>query len=207
MAICPTTNEIWIFETGGNADISKWTKVSVLKEHFNVISALDWHPQTNLLLSASTDRAVIIWDQIDGGTPRPQMGVLNEKKANLDASWSTKGDKFCVGSSSGIVYVGTYSSQANFWVAHGTKKEKPIHKASVICTRFDPLSGRAVASCSLDGTIQITSCYKEEVDGSNNAGPFGGVTSYGEQLFSMSCNGWVNGLAFAPNSALVSYVT
>ena len=148
-----------------------------------MISALDWHPTTNLLLSASTDRAVIVWEQgtgVDANTFTPQMGVINEKKANLDAAWNTKGDKFCVGSSSGIVYVGTFSPQANFWVAYGTKKEKPIHKASVICTRFDPQSGRVVASCSLDGTIQITSCYKEEIDASNTAGPFGSVTSYGE---------------------------
>ena len=92
VAICPTNNEIWIFETGANPDISKWTKTCVLKEHFNVISALDWHPTTNLLLSASTDRAVIVWEQgsgADSNTFRPQMGVLNEKKANLDAAWNT----------------------------------------------------------------------------------------------------------------------
>jgi WD40 repeat protein len=61
VAICPTNNEIWIFEANNQEDISKWTKVAVLKEHFNVISSLDWHPKTNLLMSASTDRGVIVW--------------------------------------------------------------------------------------------------------------------------------------------------
>lgn len=60
-AICPTNNEIWIFETASSPDIAKWTKVAVLKEHFNLISSLDWHPSTNLLLSSSTDRGVIVW--------------------------------------------------------------------------------------------------------------------------------------------------
>ena len=60
-AICPCNNEIWIFETAGTADISKWTKIQVLKEHFSIISSLDWHPVTNSLLSASTDRGVIVW--------------------------------------------------------------------------------------------------------------------------------------------------
>ena len=141
IAVCPTNNEIWIFETSGDPNISKWTRSCVLKEHFNVISALDWHPVTNLLLSCSTDRSVIVWEQgkgADAATYVPQMGVLQEKKANLDASWNTKGDKFCVGSSSGFVYVGTWSADANFWVAYPTKKDKPIHKASVINTRFDP---------------------------------------------------------------------
>tara|TARA_B110000305_G_C19001563_1_gene430726 strand:+ start:243 stop:536 length:294 start_codon:yes stop_codon:yes gene_type:complete len=63
VAICPTTNEIWIFQTQGSPDITKWTKIAVLKEHFNVITALDWHPKTHLLLSASADRGVIVWKQ------------------------------------------------------------------------------------------------------------------------------------------------
>jgi WD40 repeat protein len=83
----------------------------VLKEHFNVIMSLDWHPTTNLLLSASADRGVIVWNQ-EGQSANftPQMGMIKEMKANLDASWNTRGDKFCVGSSSGFVYIGTYSA-------------------------------------------------------------------------------------------------
>jgi WD40 repeat protein len=61
VAICPLNNEIWIFETQGSPDISLWIKICTLKEHFNIISSLDWHPETNLLLSASTDRGAIIW--------------------------------------------------------------------------------------------------------------------------------------------------
>ena len=81
------------------------------------------------------------------------MGIVRELKSNLDAAWNTEGNKFCVGSSSGFVYVGTYQDQQNFWVAHPMKKDKPTHKASVVCTRFDPQAGRVIASCSLDGNI------------------------------------------------------
>ena len=31
-AVCPTNQEIWIFETASSPDISKWTRVKVLKE-------------------------------------------------------------------------------------------------------------------------------------------------------------------------------
>ena len=61
VAVCPTNNEIWIFETKGSPDISKWTKIHTLKEHFNTITSLEWHPTTHLLLSASADRGVIVW--------------------------------------------------------------------------------------------------------------------------------------------------
>jgi actin related protein 2/3 complex subunit 1A/1B len=66
-AVCPTSNEIWIFETAGTPDISKWTKINVMKEHFNVITSMDWHPKTNLLLSGSADRGCIVWEQSKEG--------------------------------------------------------------------------------------------------------------------------------------------
>lgn len=125
----------------------------MLKEHFNVISSLNWHPTTNQLLSASTDRGVIVWIPGTDNSFTPQMGMIKEQKANLDAVWNPAGDSFAVGSSSGNVYIGTYSEASNFWVAHTLNKKKTIHKASVVCVRFDPLSGRVVASASLDGTV------------------------------------------------------
>jgi len=59
--VCPLSREIWIYETNGSADISKWNKVATLKEHFDQVTALDWHPKTNNLLSTSVDRGVIVW--------------------------------------------------------------------------------------------------------------------------------------------------
>jgi hypothetical protein len=79
--------------------------------------------------------------------------MIGESKANLDASWNHEGTSFCVGTSSGNVFIGTYSKDSNFWVAHPLNKKKAAHKASVVCVRFDPLSGRVVASSSLDGSI------------------------------------------------------
>ena len=33
IAVCPLSREIWIYETKGSPDISKWNKVAILKEH------------------------------------------------------------------------------------------------------------------------------------------------------------------------------
>jgi WD40 repeat protein len=151
VALCPLNNEIWIFDTQGSPDISKWTKVATLKEHFNVIMSLDWHPKTNLLLSASADRGIIVWKP-QGDSFTPQIGMNQEKKAHLHATWNHRGDKFCVGSSSGHVYLAEFNENNNFWVAQPIKK-KPVHKASVVCVRFDSQSGRVIASASLDGTV------------------------------------------------------
>jgi WD40 repeat protein len=182
--------------------------VKVLKEHFNVVSSLDWHPKTNLLLSASVDRGIIVWQMGQDNTEwAPQLGVIKEPRANLDASWNKRGDKFAVASSSGQVYVGKFSSNNNFWVAHPVNAKKPIHKASVTCVRFDPQSSRVVCSGSLDGTVQITSSYYEDLDGSSTAGPFGSVATYGENLMTISSNGWINSIAFSPSAKMVAFVT
>lgn len=89
-------------------------------QHYAQVNALDWHPKTNLLLSASTDRSVIVWNEEGTGKDSkflPQLCAIKELKANLDASWNHRGDKFCVGASSGHVFVGKYNSDTGFWVA------------------------------------------------------------------------------------------
>lgn len=133
IAVSPSSKEIWVFETGGSPDIKKWTKVATLKEHFDIITALDWHPETNLLLSASVDRGVYVWKPVPGSKTNefePQIGMIKEKIANICAKWSKSGNKYVVGSSSGYIYVGYYNPNNNFWVAYPVNK-KPSHKASV----------------------------------------------------------------------------
>ena len=47
---------------------------------------------------------------------KPGLAAVKEKKANIDASWNTKGNKFCVATSSGNVFIGNFSEEQNFWV-------------------------------------------------------------------------------------------
>jgi len=70
--------------------------------------------------------------------------------------------------------------------------KKPLHKSSVLSVRFDPLSGRVVASSSTDGNCYITSCFLKDTDGTSTEGPFGSVTSYGETLIAFNAIGWIN---------------
>ena len=133
------------------------------------------------------------------------MGMIKEPRANLDARWNKKGDKFVVGSSSGHVSIGTYSEQSNFWVAHPISK-KPVHKASVVSVCFD-ISGRAIASCSLDGQVFIHSCFDENLDKDSTQGPFGSVTSYGDKLVKLKSSAWANFVTFSPSCKQICYGT
>ena len=133
------------------------------------------------------------------------MGIIPEKRANTDASWNHRGDKFVVGASSGCIYFGTYNKEQNLWVAHAISKKNP-HKATVLCCRYDPPAGKVVASAGLDGNCVITSnvCKLDEAE---TAGPFGSVTEHGQKLMEFHCNGWINHVAFSPNATTVCFVS
>ena len=175
------------------------------------MNSLEWHPGTNQLLSSSTDRGIIIWSPTEQGKLLPNLCAVKELKANLFASWNHRGDKFCVGGSSGHVFIGTYNDQLNFWVALSQTEEpplgKPLHKASVTTVRFDPGSGRALASCSADGTVVVSSAYNAEID-NDGTGPFAGVTSEaGDIIFKLKTNVWNNTLAFSPSGATLAFAS
>jgi WD40 repeat protein len=172
------------------------------------VSSLDWHPETNMLLSASTDRGVIVWEESrDVNGLKPQLAVIKETKSNIDGTWNHTGKKFAVGSSSGNVFIGSYNDAVGFWVADTISGKKPLHSQSVVSVRFDPQSGRVVASGSVDGKVYITSCFNPDIDASQTKGPFGNVSTYGETLVSFNAIGWVNFVSFSSCASVLSYST
>jgi len=132
---------------------------------------------------------------------KPTLCAIKEQKANLDAAWNTKGDKFCVGAASGHVFQASYNADLQFWVGRSQTEEpplgKPLHKDSVCSVRYDPGAGRVIASASADGKVIISSAYDPELD-KDGTGPFAGVTDeYGEILFTFKTSSWNNTLAFS----------
>jgi WD40 repeat protein len=85
--------------------------------------------------------------------------------------------------------------------------KKPSHKATVVCCRFDPLSGKVIASAGLDGNVHITSNVCLPADKNETGGPWGSVNDNGETLMTFHSNGWINYIAFSPNATQLCYVT
>lgn len=126
----------------------------------NYISAVDWHPETNRILSSSHDRTIMIWDYDEKtNTWQNEMAILNIKVAVLDAKWGKRGDKFAAGTGSKLVCTGFWCSESKWWQCKSMKD----HKSSVICVRLDS-SGLFMISGSLDMKVIISSAYIEKVD-------------------------------------------
>lgn len=49
---------------------------------------------------------------------------MKETKANIDASWNFRGDKFAVAAASGHVFIGKFNESINFWAAESISKYK-----------------------------------------------------------------------------------
>lgn len=164
-------------------------------------------------MSCSTDRGIIVWKE-DPATKKymPQLCQIKELKANTDACWNHRGDKFAVGAASGLVFVGSYDPQNGFWIARSlTDDTKPLHDGTVVSVKFDPLSSRVVASASIDGTVCISSAFDPDLDTSSTAGPFGSVTTNykdaQETIFKFKCSEWVNTVSFSSSGSTICYAS
>lgn len=82
-----------------------------------------------------------------------------------------------------------------------------MHKDSVGSVRYDPGSGRVIASASCDGKVIISSAYDPELD-KDGAGPFASVTlEYGEVIFKYQTSAWNNTLDFSQSGQTLAFAS
>lgn len=79
-----------------------------LKQHDKMITAIDWAPKSNRIVTSSQDRNAYVWqEQPDLETGKlvwkPTLVLLRINRAATDVRWSPHEDKFAV--SSGARYV------------------------------------------------------------------------------------------------------
>jgi len=130
-----------------------------LAGHLQYISAIDWHPKTNLIISSSHDRDILVWKN-QNNVWIPDLVNFKVKVSILDVKWNEKGDKFVATTGSKCVSVGYYDDELKFWNCKSIKE----HNSSVTCARFDS-TGLFVLSGSTDLKSYIFSAYLPEVDG------------------------------------------
>lgn len=204
VALCSGEKEIFIYNTNGSKDYSKWEKKHTLKEHTQKAAVIDWNHETGLILTGSYDRSIFVWKYAEEHKKYiPDFVNMDEKLAILDLKWNKQGNKFAVGTSSKRIFIGTYNEKLNWWTTSEIKKQ---FKSSVLSVEFSP-NGKVIAAVSFDGTCKILSaCYTEiSTDREESKTPFGEVTTFGDCLVKFHCQFWLNHVTWSPSGNSICY--
>jgi actin related protein 2/3 complex subunit 1A/1B len=178
-------------------------------QHDLVISAMDWHPVTNKLITASHDRNAFVWHfDTSKNDWEPTVCMLGIDRAALDVKWSPDGNKFAVGSGNKNAIVCWFDPANNWWIGKPCKREKAKSTAhsSVCAVSWHPNS-QILAVASTDYRARVLYAHVEEVDVSANGAQFGTEHEFGEVLAEFEqTRAWVNDIAWSPSAAQLAFI-
>lgn len=196
VALSPNNEDVIIYNTNGSPDVMKsWTKEGKpLSEHGGAVSAIDWHPETNLIVTSGHDRNAYVW-KLDGDEWKPTLVILRINRAATSVRWCPTGRKFAVTSGAKCVPVCHFEAVNDWWISKMIKK----HKSTVLCLAWSPNS-KFVVTGSTDFKCRIFSAFIDTVDdaetpgyGWEKANEFGQVIAEFDQA-----KAWVNGVSWSP---------
>mmetsp|Transcript_10955 Transcript_10955/g.32538 ORF Transcript_10955/g.32538 Transcript_10955/m.32538 type:complete len:181 (+) Transcript_10955:62-604(+) len=90
VALSPNNSDIHIYALQEDARGPKFTRKWVLREHDALVTAIDWAPRTNRLVSSSQDRNAYVWEFQDDEW-KPTLVILRLQRAATCVSWSPDG--------------------------------------------------------------------------------------------------------------------
>ncbi|KAG6609470.1 Actin-related protein 2/3 complex subunit [Phytophthora cinnamomi] len=202
LAICPNSNEIWIYSGCHAPDPAQWRREAVLTEHDMLVCGLDWSPVHDQLVSCSHDRSAFVWKYEAAYRQwKPLLVVLRITRAATNVKWSPDGKKFAVSSGAKCVSVCYYQAAENWWVSKIIKK----HKSTVTDLDWHPNSQLLVTG-STDLKCRVFSAHVNDVDGPPDAGPFEALPPFGEPLAEFdNASAWVNAVAWSPKGDRLAF--
>jgi actin related protein 2/3 complex subunit 1A/1B len=75
-----------------------------LSQHDKIITAVDWAPHTNRIVTCSQDRNAYVWALNDQGVWKPTLVILGINRAATNVKWSPSEEKFAVASGARCVF-------------------------------------------------------------------------------------------------------
>lgn len=194
LALCPNNHELHILEVENGALTEKHVYE---QEHTQVITGIDWAPNSNQLVTCSHDRTCSVWTKGAEGW-KPSMVVLKAFGRGATAvKWGPCETRFAVGSGAKQIQVCAYEAENDWWTG------KPIREgieSTIFDIAFHP-SSLILAAGGCDKTINVYSAIIKSLDSKASAKEVfgdGKPPKFGEVIFSVGTSGWVNGLAFSP---------
>lgn len=203
IAVCPNSQDVLIYSNADNADVNAWKLEHTLKGHDLVVSAIDWSPVHNKIVTCSHDRNAFVWS-LKNNEWKPSLSILRINRAALCVKWSPDGKKFAVASGANVVPVCFYEEANDWWISKMVKR----HKSSVLWVSWHPNS-QLLATASSDFRCRVFNAMIDKVDqpvdsilcGNTSACSFGDVLAEYD-----GSNGWVEGCAWSPDGYTLAYV-
>ncbi len=199
IALSPNSKTIDIYKTNGQlTDYSKWELEYTLNEHDHHVTALDWAPNTNRILSCSQDRNAYVWNFDEKEKVwKPTLVLLRINRAATCCKWSPKENKFAVGSGAKLVCVCCFEEENNWWISKLIKKP---HKSTVLQLGWHPTDNTLLATASSDFKARIFSAYIKSTDGKEK------TATFGDMINEYSAKGWVHDVVFSPSGKTFAYL-
>jgi actin related protein 2/3 complex subunit 1A/1B len=202
LALCHNSKEVALYTNSGNM----WQKSASLDQHDLLVTGIDWAPNTNRIVTCSSDRNAYVWVKGEDGTWRHTLVLLRINRAATCVRWSPEENKFAVGSGAKIISVCYYEKDNDWWVAKHIKK--PL-KSTVTSLDWHP-NNILLAAGSTDFKVRVYSGYIKELESKPSATPWGARMPMGQLLaeFSNSPNGggWVHSVSFSSDGSRLAWV-
>lgn len=206
LAICPNSNEVFIYDAKGQ-NPKNWKKIHTLREHAMTVTGIDWNHETNSIVTSSHDRNAYVWT-LEQNEWKPNLVILRIGRAATCVKWSPNGKKFAVGSGSKQIPVCHYEESQSMWVAKMIKK---AGKSSILTVDWSPNNLFLITGGS-DFKCRIFSAYIKgvdddcKVDSAFSAFNEKDVSSFGTPLREFdTSHGWIEACRFSPNGTKFAF--
>jgi len=207
LAVSLNSNEAQIMVKSGQ----EWQVTDTLAEHDKVITAIDWAPRSNRIVTCAQDRNAYVWQQVEdprnpGHTMwKPTLVLLRINRAATFVKWSPFEDKFAVGSGARAIAVCSFDPENDWWVSRLLKK--PI-RSTILSVDWHP-NNVLLAAGGADSKARVFSAYIKDVD--KRPQP----SVWGEKLpFNTVCGeypsangGWVHSVGFSPSGDVLAFAS
>jgi len=199
IALSANSKTIDIYQTNGALnDYSKWSLEYTLSEHDHHVTAIDWAPNTNRIVSCSQDRNAYVWT-FDASEQvwKPTLVLLRINRAATCCKWSPKENKFAVGSGAKTVCVCCFEEDNNWWVSKQIRKP---HKSTILQLAWHPTDNTLLATACSDFKARVFSAWIKSTDGKDK------VAAFGEMINEYSAKGWVHDVAFSQSGNTLAFL-
>jgi actin related protein 2/3 complex subunit 1A/1B len=186
-------------------------------QHDQIVTAVDWAPKTNKIVTSSQDRNSYVWHE-EGGAWHATLVLLRLTRSASCVKWSPNEDKFAVGSGEKSVCVCQFMADfgaGGGWTSKSIRKcpisQKSI-KSTVLSVAWHP-NNCFLVTCCADMKCRVFNAYLKNVDsrtppaGAYGLNPANKKLKFGSCIAEYNqCKGWVHDAAFTPNGQGLAFV-